>query len=231
MPGFHYRDPVSGDMVLLPDTTVRETEADAKYVNLSGDTVTGPLTPEEPPTDPGQVVTKGYIDTLLPIGSIAAVVDGMAYGSGWLVCDGSVKAQAEYPDLYAVIGTTYGAGAAGEFKLPDTRGRAIAGYLGSDTNYSPLGKTAGVKTVTLSTSQVPNKTGNWNMHGGGDRTSLHAVSGRLLSTGSLSKYANPQYANGTPGSVGIGVFNLGHGGGSHTNLQPYLVAQFVIRAE
>jgi microcystin-dependent protein len=50
----------------------------------------------------------------------------------WLLCDGSMVSKTDYPRLWAALGQTYGAavpptGNTGTFKLPDTRGRALAG--------------------------------------------------------------------------------------------------------
>lgn len=48
--------------------------------------------------------------------------------SGWLVCDGSAISRSTYPELYSVIGTTYGAGdGTSTFNLPDFRGRVGVG--------------------------------------------------------------------------------------------------------
>ena len=62
----------------------------------------------------------------------------MAYGgasapSGWFICDGSAVSRTTYADLFAVIGTTYGAGdGSTTFNLPDLQqrfplGKAVAG--------------------------------------------------------------------------------------------------------
>jgi len=45
----------------------------------------------------------------------------------WLECNGAVLATADYPALYARIGTTYGGGA-GSFWLPDLRGEFVRGW-------------------------------------------------------------------------------------------------------
>lgn len=41
---------------------------------------------------------------------------------GWLMCDGRQLATADYPNLFAVIGYTYG-GSGANFNIPDYRGR------------------------------------------------------------------------------------------------------------
>lgn len=51
---------------------------------------------------------------------------------GWLECDGSEVLRADYPALFAVIGTTFGAPSSDtKFKLPDLRDRFVR-YMGED---------------------------------------------------------------------------------------------------
>lgn len=46
----------------------------------------------------------------------------------WLECDGSALLIVDYPALYAVLGSAWGAAPAGRFRLPDLRGRALRGW-------------------------------------------------------------------------------------------------------
>lgn len=49
--------------------------------------------------------------------------------TGWLVADGSTISRTTYADLFAVIGTTYGAGdGSTTFQLPDLRGEFLRGW-------------------------------------------------------------------------------------------------------
>ena len=63
----------------------------------------------------------------LPIGTIQ-MYGGTTAPTDWLVCDGSAVSRATYSDLFAVIGTNFGAGdGTTTFNLPDFRGRTAVG--------------------------------------------------------------------------------------------------------
>lgn len=49
--------------------------------------------------------------------------------TGWVICDGRVLSRAVYAELFAVLGTAYDTGGetVSEFRVPDLRGRVIAG--------------------------------------------------------------------------------------------------------
>lgn len=61
----------------------------------------------------------------MQIGSIVGFASSVA-PEGYLPCDGSTYSQAEYPELYAMIGNKFG-GPAGSFNVPDLRGQFLRG--------------------------------------------------------------------------------------------------------
>ncbi|MCC6677006.1 MAG: tail fiber protein [Phycisphaerales bacterium] len=66
-----------------------------------------------------------------PIGSVVAFAGGEIEARkyvdrGWIVCDGRVVSKAEYPELFQVIGNTYG-GSGAMFGVPDYRGLFLRG--------------------------------------------------------------------------------------------------------
>lgn len=74
--------------------------------------------------------------------------------TGYLYCDGSAVSRTTYANLFAAVGTTWGAGdGSATFNLPDGRGRYFFGLATSGTG-STLGGTFGTKdhTHTLSGS-------------------------------------------------------------------------------
>jgi microcystin-dependent protein len=64
--------------------------------------------------------------------------------------DGSLLNTVEYPDLFAVLGVTYGTGGPGTFNLPDCRGRmTVAAGSGPGLTARTAGQTGGAETVAL----------------------------------------------------------------------------------
>ena len=108
---------------------------------------------------PGTVVAFAGPDTQLP--------------DGWLLCDGQVLSSAQYPALYAAIGTAHGhgTGAAGSFTLPDYRGLFLRGVAyGATTDPDKAGRTeaaAGGNVGNAVGSRQLAETGQHD-HGGGD---------------------------------------------------------------
>jgi microcystin-dependent protein len=106
-------------------------------------------------------------------GMTGTVLDfaGTTAPNGWLMCFGQAVNVADYPNLYAAIGTTYNTGgeSAGTFRLPDARGRATigkddmggaaAGRItaagGHGITGTTLGSAGGAQTHTLTTAQMP----------------------------------------------------------------------------
>jgi len=84
--------------------------------------------------------------------------------AGWLLQDGSSLLRTDYPTLFAVIGTTYGAADGTHFSLPDMNGRMSLGKdglgritgvcAGSNTLGTACGNTAG--TVAILQANIPN---------------------------------------------------------------------------
>lgn len=68
---------------------------------------------------------KAKLDLLEPVGSVIEFA-GSTVPSGYLECDGSAVSRSEYSSLFAVIGTTWGAGdGSTTFNLPDLSGDAV----------------------------------------------------------------------------------------------------------
>lgn len=90
------------------------------------------------------------------IGEIIPYAGSSSPKPEWLVCDGSVVSQSDYPDLFAVIGSAYGSASSGNFKLPDFRGRSPSGVgIGSGLSPVTLGQAYGEENHTLTEAEMP----------------------------------------------------------------------------
>ncbi len=110
------------------------------YVRKSGDTMTGYLTLHNLPTAPMHATPKEYVDdtvntvvttVVAAFGIVGQVifVAGNTAPNGFLKANGQAVSREEYADLFAMIGTLYGAGdGSTTFNLPDLRGEFVRGW-------------------------------------------------------------------------------------------------------
>lgn len=77
--------------------------------------------------------------------------------AGWVKCDGTAVSRATYADLFAIIGTSFGAGnGTTTFNLPDAKGRVLGGVgTGAGLTARNLGNKVGAETHTLTLQQMP----------------------------------------------------------------------------
>lgn len=81
--------------------------------------------------------------SVVALTGITAMFAGSTAPTGWLICDGSAVSRTTYANLFAVIGTLWGAGdGSTTFNLPDMRQRFPLGRAASGTG-STLGSTGG----------------------------------------------------------------------------------------
>ena len=75
--------------------------------------------------------------------------------NGWLKCDGRSLLRTTYPNLFNIIGTSFGSDNATTFKLPDCRGRVI-GTLGSGSGLTSrsLGDLVGEERHTMTVNEL-----------------------------------------------------------------------------
>lgn len=74
----------------------------------------------------------------------------------FLLCDGSSYTTTNYPNLFTLIGYTYG-GSGTTFNIPDLRDKR--GYMDLNSN---LGTISGANSITLTENQLPQHTHNVN---------------------------------------------------------------------
>jgi microcystin-dependent protein len=174
----------------------------------------------------------------LSIGTVMLFAgDNTTVPTGWLLCEGGAYNQNTYPALFSLIGTAYGAAPAGEFRVPDLRGRGPMGWDAAQTEFTALGQTGGSNTHTLAVSQLP-----VHNHGGAQLDGGHShnvgTRGFLVSAVAAGNDFAPG-GNGSAGSIAQFTKTAGShthtissqgGGNTHNNLQPYYTINFIIKA-
>jgi len=101
--------------------------------------------------------SSGSDSSIVPATSISGYFSSIP--SGYLLEDGSAVSRTTYSDLFAAIGTTYGAGnGSTTFNLPDSRGRVAVNLSPSDAEFNTMGEKYGEKAHTISIAEMPSHT-------------------------------------------------------------------------
>jgi microcystin-dependent protein len=185
-----------------------------------------------------EIINNGeLLEGGIPTATIVPWTDS-SVPTGFLECDGSAVSRTTYSALFAIVGTTYGAGnGSTTFNVPDLQDNVPVGK----SNNKSLASTGGANTVavtaggnisgstanaTLSTSQLASHSHSFNLNNasGGDNTN------------NVQRGANQGAGNKTTNNAGSG------GGHSHNMsanfsgntanpsvLQPYLTIIYIIK--
>lgn len=193
-------------------------------------------------TDPGggseEGILTGYVGVQIGGESLVSLNDIQPTGSilpwaapalepvpnGWLVCDGSILNQTDYPELFVVISDTYNTGGESptEFRLPDLRGRAAIGLggvaAGVLTGNDDAGDSGGEEDHILTAGEVP------------DHDHVHDTVATFIAPPAAPYVALTLPPSGPgPGPTPVGPGSLPPNA-PHNNMQPFLVVNFIIRA-
>lgn len=176
----------------------------------------------------GQILTSNGADALPSFQTVTIAnpgdvkqIAGTTVPSGWVLCYGQAISRTTFSDLFAEIGTTYGAGdGSTTFNVPDLRGRVVAGQddmggvsanrltgQSGGVDGDVLGAAGGAEQHTLIVSEMPSHT----------HTETAAASGGgVLGYGGVgTEVSRPT------GSTG--------GDGAHNNVQPTIILNYIIK--
>lgn len=204
-------------------------------------------------TEPADAVTFAQLRATANV-PVGAVMDyaGTTAPNGWLVCAGQSLNRGDYPDLFAVLGATYGSVSGTTFSLPDCRGRVIAGIdlnVGSGvsgrltaTTMTPdgasFGAVGGVQEVALNQDQMPAHVHDVTGTTSTDGSHTHGVpiGGRSGLAGGGSQTAVDAGSGITTSAGGSHSHTVTAtaastgGGGAHSNVQPTILMSKIIKA-
>jgi microcystin-dependent protein len=159
-------------------------------------------------------VSEPYLGEIRPVGFTFAPV-------GWAFCNGATLPISQNTALFSLLGTTYGGNGVTTFQLPNLSGCAAISFGQSvDTSNYTQGQVGGVETVQLTANQIP--VHSHAIVAQGSEGSVASPVGAYFAASSVDQYA--------PSAAGVTGPILTIAGSSqvHTNLQPYLVINYII---
>jgi len=151
--------------------------------------------------------------------------------TGFLECNGQTVSRSTYSALFAIVGTTYGAGdGSSTFLVPDLQDNVAVGK----SNNKALGSAAGANTVA-STGNVGGSTANASLSQA--QLASHSHSGGGNSYNNIPNFggANPKaLISGNTGNQGSGSghshnMSANFTGDATSVLQPYLTVIYIIK--
>ena len=154
--------------------------------------------------------------------------------SGFLECNGAAVSRSTYSALYAIIGTTYGAGdGVTTFNIPDLQDEVVVGKSGTKA----LASTGGANTVT-STGNVGGSTANATLTTAQLASHSHGVPLNNASGGdnsnTVQRGANQAAGTKATNNTGSGTghshnMSATFSGDATSVLQPYLTLIYIIK--
>ena len=173
------------------------------------------------------------VPSQVPVGVVSAFA-GVNAPAGWLMCAGQAVSRTDYAALFNALSTTYGTGdGSTTFNLPDLRGRVPAGVdnMGGSaasrltstvlTASNTLGATGGAQTHTLTEAQLPSHLHNYG--------SVTTSGGTVNTNGDIIWAVSGGNVVDVAGRGYLKTANTGSGS-AHTNTQPTLVLNYIIKA-
>tara|TARA_R110002012_G_scaffold238372_1_gene412161 strand:+ start:1284 stop:1865 length:582 start_codon:yes stop_codon:yes gene_type:complete len=156
--------------------------------------------------------------------------------SGFLECNGAAVSRSTYSALFAIVGTTYGAGdGSSTFNVPNLADNLPVGK----SNNKAVGSTGGAETVA-STGNISGSTANATISTPQLASHSHGGASAFTPPATVHLYSNP-YNYGAQGDAPANTGNTG-GGGSHSHnmsanfsgdatsvVQPYLTVIYIIK--
>ena len=148
-------------------TTALSSDVIGNKIELLDFLSTDELLVNRPLTGLRKITKTTFLSTVatVPIGSLVSFA-GTTLPNGYLLCDGAEVSISSYPELFAIIGTSYNGSVPlvgiATFRLPDLRGRMAIGADNMNNGISvpllPSGATSG--TTTLDKDGIPGPVAN-----------------------------------------------------------------------
>jgi microcystin-dependent protein len=179
-------------------------------------------------TNTTQIATTAFVTaasaSTVPAGFLSMWPTATA-PSGYLLCNGAAVSRTTYAGLFAVIGTTFGAGdTTTTFNLPDYRDRMP---IGAGTTYVAASTGGSKDAIVVSHTHAATVTDPGHFH------TMGGVNGNFQSGPLAAMNSSPGDTRNSTSTIttGISVSNSTTGSsGTNANLPPYLGIYFIIKA-
>lgn len=160
--------------------------------------------------------TQGF----LPPGVIMPYA-GSVVPTGWYECIGQSLLRATEANLFAAIGTTYGAADGTHFTLPNLKGLVVVGQDTGNVLFDSIGETGGEYSHTLTEAESGLRNHNHTQTG----DTITFVTGAAFANGGQSAIS----------AISRSTFATALSGGfpavsTHNNIQPYMAMKYIIKA-
>ena len=152
------------------------------------------------------------------IGEIVFYAGTGTPNANWLLCNGASYLRSDYPNLFAVIGATYGAADGAHFNVPGASGRTlVAAGSGSGLTTRAAGDVFGEETHVLTIGELAN-------HSHTDSGHTHSEVSAIATVGAAITGVPVPSAIPSVGVTGLGSANISASGSDspHNNIQPSL---------
>jgi len=240
------------DQVVLDDNTrlnyaiehmVYSSERDQEdaVATINADTLGGYL-----PTDFAKQEAFDKLESIKPKAGFIYPLAGATVPEGFLLCDGAAYSRTEYKELFAAIGTIYGAGdGSTTFNVPNLQTRVP---VGSGNGYE-LGSTGGEEKHTLTVDEMPSHAhtrGTMDITGYFRSYSEYNINNEDYANNHVGGAFSSEESYGTSSNLSAGSSDAvrkhnfkasdawtgetSYEGGSqpHNNMQPYTVVNYII---
>lgn len=157
-------------------------------------------------------------------------------GNVFVWANGAAISRTQFPQLFALFGTTYGAGdGSTTFNVPDKRGRVgIGAGQGSSLTNRLLGQVGGEEAHQDVWNEMPYHDHRAVVSDPGHNHGIYFIKGgnTVYGTGlgDQGQHEGVDYGSSVPSSCGINVAITASGANAaHNNMQPFLVCNFIIK--
>jgi microcystin-dependent protein len=219
------------------------TGAEARPTGTSYVEWIGPVQPTNATVDDTWTDTSSQVieDPVIgmPIGTIQMFASSTA-PTNWFSCTGQAISRTIYSVLFALIGTTYGAGdGTTTFNLPNFQGRGPMGFMPGNTKFDTMGETGGEESHVQTLAELAaHNHGGATGNGGAHTPTAQGVNTGAATTGQFGAYpihiqndVAPNWGVTNFGAVPDHTHPINSAGSSAAMnvLDPYLTVNFIIK--